>query len=514
MARNREVELKFLIDQDRPGLEALPALAGPIAHGRKVPIETIYYDTAAKELESHGLTVRLRKTPQKRILSVKSSGGNGIGRREREVEIRSPWPSAKEWKAVTKGSVLAQEPVRRRLKPLCTTTVDRVAVDVEWKNATIETSLDEGKVKAKSGEIPIHELELEIKKGRPRDLFSFAQELLKRLPLRISLISKGTRGALLANDQWACPQPASLPEIKPEDDGCAAFQKICMTCLRDFMINEVAIAGSDPVEGVHKTRIAVRRLRSAMTLFQPALNDADSKMHAGELKWLSDVLGHARDLDVTAEKSGNWTDSTTSGMSLLTERLKQTRLQGHQELGAALRSRRCRSFLFNFVRWLEIGKWRTRSGGGVRMPISKLAGKLLRQRLLKLLRDAKDLAHLPPEELHEFRKDAKKLRYMSEFFLSLVAREQERKGYRKLLQGLEDVQKALGTLQDQATLEELARLQIRQADDDKTRAALKGALKTILASTDTGDSAERKKAARAVRKIRAIKPVLCSVPLS
>ena len=148
------------------------------------------------------------------------------------------------------------------------------------------------------------------------------------------------------------------------------------------------------------------------------------------------------------------------------------------------------------------------------MPIPKLAGKLLRQRLLKLLRDAKGLASLTAEELHEVRKDAKKLRYMGEFFLSLVAREQERKGYRKLLQGLEDVQKALGTLQDQATLEELARLQIRQADDDKTRAALKGALKTILASTNTGDSAERKKAARAVRKIRAIKPVLCSVPLS
>jgi CHAD domain-containing protein len=310
---------------------------------------------------------------------------------------------------------------------------------------------------------------------------------------------------MLASGRWARPQPASLPNLGHRDDFAAALRKICVTCLRDLMVNEVAITGPDPVEGVHKTRIAVRRLRSAMSLFSPVLKKQQTEEVVRELKWLSDVLGRVRDLDVIVEKSGGWADLGLRAVPLLSERLTADRLKARDQLGEALKSRRWRSFLFSFVRWLEIGGWKRGPTKFAQMPIEQLAQKLLAKRLDKLLQDTRGLANLSTEDLHEIRKDAKRLRYMAEFFLSLIDH-QRHEGYGRLLEGLEDIQKALGHLQDQVTLANLLRSQIQDDDDDKTREDLKSALKYILAGSATGEGTARKQARRAIRKIRASKP--------
>jgi inorganic triphosphatase YgiF len=397
---------------------------------------------------------------------------------------------------------------------LCTTTVDRRAVEVQWNGTTIETSFDYGKIKTGSAELPISELELEIKKGRPRDLFSFAEKLLDRLPLRISLISKGTRGALLASDRWGLPQSASHPELRPEDDGAAALRKICMSCVKDMMINEVATGGAQPVEGVHKMRVAVRRLRAALSLFRSTHRDLELKKLQRELKWLSDVLGHVRNLDVALEASSDWSDHHAPGTKLIIGRLEKARLRARKELASYLKSPRFRIFQFNFIRWLEIGKWRRGAGKDARTPIPVLAGKLLRQRLDQLLDDCHNLAALSLEQLHEIRKDAKSLRYCGEFFRSLVGNRQELKEYDKLLEALEDIQKALGKLQDQSTLRQLLRLHIHATDRTKTRATLETAIETIAAGGATVEKAGRKHTRRAIQKIRALEPVLFGKPMT
>ncbi len=379
--RNRETELKFFVEGEGREAAALPAvLARAITGVKKTRVETTYYDTPDRQFEAQGLSVRLRKLSGRRILSVKSSRGPGIARFERELEIRNDRPSAEEWQAVAQGSPLARSPLRR-MKAFCTTTVDRRSVAVERNGAMIEASLDKGSVKTRSGaRLPIHELELEIKNGRVTELFSYATELLKRDPLRISLLSKGARGFLLASDAWARPRPATLPEVDPGSDGPAAFQDICMTCLRDFMVNEVAIEGPDPVEGIHKTRIAVRRLRSAMTLFRPMLKDTGSRVLSRELNWLSDQLGSARDLDVAVERTAGWTHGNRAGLRRLMRRMEVARDRAHDELVRALKSPRCRALLFDFVRWLEVGAWkkamaaeRTRPGARLGAPAARQA---------------------------------------------------------------------------------------------------------------------------------------------
>ena len=50
------------------------------------------------------------------------------------------------------------------------------------------------------------------------------------------------------------------------------------------------------VEGVHQCRIALRRLRSAFKIYRPLLRR--KRIERREVRWLGNILGTARDLDV------------------------------------------------------------------------------------------------------------------------------------------------------------------------------------------------------------------------
>lgn len=52
---------------------------------------------------------------------------------------------------------------------------------------------------------------------------------------------------------------------------------------------------------------------------------------------------------------------------------------------------------------------------------------------------------------HEFRKDAKKLRYAAEFFAAQFDRKRQRRQYKRFIAALEALQEALGTLNDLMT---------------------------------------------------------------
>src|SRR3546814_11189111 len=81
---------------------------------------------------------------------------------------------------------------------------------------------------------------------------------------------------------------------------------------------------------------------------------------------------------------------------------------------------------------------------------------------------------------HEVRKDAKKLRYASEFFTSLFDRKRERRRHKKFVAALEGVQDKLGALNDLATAPQLLE-QLGLADDPNAARLLAGGkLKALL----------------------------------
>lgn len=62
----------------------------------------------------------------------------------------------------------------------------------------------------------------------------------------------------------------------------------------------LARAGEDP-EGVHQLRVSARRLRSELGIVAPAMKRVPRVELRRELRWIGDVLGAQRDLDVQSE---------------------------------------------------------------------------------------------------------------------------------------------------------------------------------------------------------------------
>ena len=216
------------------------------------------------------------------------------------------------------------------------------------------------------------------------------------------------------------------------------------------MLNEPAVDDDSDIEGVHRARIAVRRLRAALSLFKPMVDDRDYDRLRRELAWLSDLLGAARDLDVmqveTFEPQVNAGAAPLGATSLLAE-VGKRRKQARETLHAALHSDRMRKLLFDLVRWLDHGEWQARAAGagsgGEAARTSSSPGDSG-----NCAKRARRLDDADAEARHKIRIAAKKLRYMSEFFDNLVTGRKRRARYKAFVGALEKIQTALGEMQD------------------------------------------------------------------
>src|SRR5690242_1793811 len=86
------------------------------------------------------------------------------------------------------------------------------------------------------------------------------------------------------------------------------------------------------VEGVHRMRTATRRLRCALRTFRGLLDAGWARPLEGELKWLAEVLGDVRDLDVLGERLRRASGGSADALAPLFEALGRR----HEAASAAL----------------------------------------------------------------------------------------------------------------------------------------------------------------------------------
>lgn len=448
----QEIELKFLIESGGLAmLDNLPVIGKRLRRAPRKHIETTYFDTPERLFADSGFVLRVRKQEKDRLLSVKQAGPSGVERGEWERLISGDRPSREDLAATPAGAVLAGNGSERDLKPLYTVAVERVTLLVKQGSSEIEIAVDRGEIKHQDKQLPICELELELKKGEPRQLFALARRFIDNAPLRLSFISKGERGDRLTEGSWGHPVGASKPRLTAGMTTAEAFHAICHSCLYDFMLNEPAIEDDSDIEGVHRARIAIRRLRAAMSLLKPIIADGEFEHQRRELAWLSDLLGAARDLDVMQRETFEppvESGSAPMGTSALLAEVARRRSMARETLRKALLSERMRNLLLDLARWLDHGDWRVATGTAVDDPVLKRAPKLLARQFKRLSQRGRRLAKAGPEERHRIRITAKKLRYMSEFFDGLVTGGKHRRRFKKYTRSLEIMQSALGEIHD------------------------------------------------------------------
>ena len=111
---------------------------------------------------------------------------------------------------------------------------------------------------------------------------------------------------------------------------------------------------------LHQMRVALRRLRAAMSLFSAVVSDERSEAIKTELRWLAQELGPARDLDtliLEVIKPMRSRHKNEPGLASIGQMFTRRRLKCYQRAQAAVQSARFRSLVLDSVEWVEAGPW-------------------------------------------------------------------------------------------------------------------------------------------------------------
>ena len=279
-----------------------------------------------------------------------------------------------------------------------------------------------------------------------------ACELHAAAPLRIETESKGARGYRLASGAKPETHKSKEASIDPDTSGAEAFRQIINAGLGHLLANQPAGLAGD-AEGVHQMRIAIRRLRAALALFQPSLEPHAAALFQDELRRLGRVFGEARDWDVfclqilpgvlETERDAGWRD-----LLLEPARLPELRpMQTSPGKFAAPPS----------PGWCSVWPPGRRRCGfpdnpGPRRPIEDLCPALLDRLAAKVVRRGHQIRHRSETELHALRKSLKKLRYGIDFLRPVF----HRSPLKSYLHDCKKLQQTLGDINDTVTATALA----------------------------------------------------------
>ncbi len=435
----KEVELKIELSvESSKALEASGLLPGnPVSADQR----TAYFDTPDGFLAKSGFSLRIRECDGKRKQTVKRDGAIAAG-----LFVRSEWEHAT--KSVT-PMIDDRTPIKALLGPRVSTLFPQIDVQIERRTWTVlhdhsefELVLDRGMITAGDRQTPVCEVELELKRGDPAALFGFAKKMDAVAPIRIGVLSKSERGRRL-RESAIVSQKAEKLRLVRETTLSQAFQQIAGSCVRQFRLNESLIGWNNP-SALHQARVGLRRLRSAISIFRPILADDKLVPIQQELRWLSGVLGRARDLDVIVLRVED---------NMFAEPLRTAAKASYADVATALASQRARKLLLDLGQWLAVGSWLSNPETEIARSVSPcdFAIAQLERCRRRIKKSAGDLARLDDTGRHRIRKDAKRLRYCAGFFELLFDDKRHARRYKRFMGALDRLLAELGTLNDIAT---------------------------------------------------------------
>ena len=442
-----ETEVKFRVPRRKiAALDHVKIPGSRIAKRSESDLTSTYFDTRKRKLKRHGLVLRVRQTGGKHIQTIKQVSA-GLDRGEWEAEVKDGDPNLAEADG-TPLEEIASRKLRRKLRPIFKTSVRRITVPVHSKGSEIELAIDRGEIAARGRSSRIEEIELELKRGGPRDLFQVARAVERKLDAELYLRGKAERGYDLVDGgdkQAVVAQPIKLDRRM---SAIAGFKAIAHATLRHFSGNIDAVRNFDP-EGVHQMRVGLRRLRAAISLFSDMVGGARTERIKAELKWLTNQLAPAREIDVFLQEKVEPVAGKINprrGAKAIEREFADRRDDALERARNAINSRRSRALLIDLLEWIE-----AQDGGrgeAAKLDISEFATDLLTRRVKKIRKEGKSLQDMSPRERHKLRIKAKKIRYAVEFFESLFPGKREQKELTRLSRRLKKIQSALGSLND------------------------------------------------------------------
>ena len=239
--------------------------------------------------------------------------------------------------------------------------------------------------------------------------------------------------------------------LVPTESTVAAAASVLRALLDVIEQNlEGAIADLD-TEFLHDLRVAVRRSRAVQREFRSAFPPDELALFRAEFRWLQQVTGEARDLDVYLldfeQLRALLPEFARADLEPLHTVLRGRRLRARRRMVRALRSPRARDLLRDWRRFLEqLTEASSDDRPEATAPIVPASGRRVAKVYRRMARMGDAIGPLSPSaDYHELRKQGKELRYLLELFGAPLYPEEVVRQLVKLLKSLQDV---LGRHQD------------------------------------------------------------------
>lgn len=182
----REFEQKYAATE-----KILSDLATKYPGGRRISMHTTYYDTPDNDLSQGKMTLRIRKENDLSVCTLKTPLPDG-SRSEWEcpaTDIAAGIRSLLDLGAPSQLEALTA----KGLDVVCGARFTRLAIDVATADGIAELALDSGVLMGGGKEIPLCEVEVELKSGSESAAVALAQQLASTYGLKSEPKSKFRR---------------------------------------------------------------------------------------------------------------------------------------------------------------------------------------------------------------------------------------------------------------------------------------------------------------------------------
>jgi CHAD domain-containing protein len=436
---HREIERSYTppAEGELPDLTQLPGVAR-IVGPDVAELRATYFDTADLALTRAGVSLRRREGGPDEGWHLKVPAGSGRDEVQLPLtpELEPPRDLVDVVLAWTRGAPLEQVATIRTRRTTYPLLDDAGAV-------LAEVADDEVTGNAADGEPPVvwREWEVEIVDGRD-DLLSDADELMASVGVAPSQVQRKIVGVL--GDRL--PPETRFPSAKPGKPAARVVQRRLAKQVAELLRRDSQIRRGED-EGVHRSRVACRRLRSALATFRPLLDREVTDPLRDEIKWLGLRLSDARDAKVVHERLTGLVQGEDRGVVAVQHRIDDAyarrREAADQEVASTLTSERYLDLLAALDRLAADPPWSEAAESSARSVLPKQVRKdwkRLRRRVEEIeSAEDRDLA------MHEARKAAKRLRYGAESLQPAWGKDAKR-----LVKASKKVTTLLGERQDTA----------------------------------------------------------------
>jgi len=244
---------------------------------------------------------------------------------------------------------------------------------------------------------------------------------------------------------------SSKPQIIPRpDQRCDEVLRTILGSLRGTVAANVdGVINDIDAEFLHDLRVACRRARSALSQIKGVLAQPLADNLTKEIRWLCNATGPCRDLDVYLQEMNGYRrqlDTAANEIDDFEKLLRRERTRALRRVRGVLRSKRFDRLMEAWA-LLVAGDDAKPEAPNAATPIGEVAGKKILKAYRRMVKRGARLSDPPPaEDLHRLRIDAKKLRYLLEFFGELYPK----KTLARLVRELKQFQDILGGSNDMA----------------------------------------------------------------